>query len=130
MASNNIELTLNADSEDDLEGYAELARFIGSDPQLSIWRRYDILAARNLLHLEAELQLLQFKISEMDIEDVKILKHTTGGERAKLDAAGRCWEVFLQQAENGGERAVKRTALNSRLKVALEEYGEQVTLSK
>jgi hypothetical protein len=45
-----------------LDGYVDFAEFVASDGQLSIFTQFGSLAARNLLYLEAELQLLPFEI--------------------------------------------------------------------
>jgi putative sterol carrier protein len=100
----------------------ELVQFIGSDAQLSIWRRYDTVSSHNLLHLEAELQLLEFKIQELDREDFKSNEESTRDERSYIDDAGRCWEVLVKQAETGNKSAEKRQALDTKLKASLKEY--------
>ena len=97
MAPHDVEHQKKNESKELLEGYVELAEFIESDAQLSIWRRYDTLAARNLLYLEAELQLIQFKLQKLDREDLKIIRNSTGDVKASTDAAGRCWEVFYSR---------------------------------
>jgi hypothetical protein len=54
-----------------VNGYASLASFIASDADrgTAIFRRFDRLSARNLLHLQSELEELQELQDQFDKED-------------------------------------------------------------
>jgi hypothetical protein len=49
-----------------LRGYPQLARFLSSDKSFFIFRRFDELAARNLLYMQDELSSLGEKLSALD----------------------------------------------------------------
>ncbi len=121
-----VELGEIAPTRTYLEGYAEFSNFIASDPQLSVYRKYERLAARNLLYLEAEVQLIDMQLQEMDEVDIKILKESQDvGEKKRVEDSARCWDALVWQAKNKEERAVKRLDLILRMRSAINKYGEK-----
>jgi hypothetical protein len=87
-----------------LEGYKDFSEFIGSDSQFFIYRQFSSLGARNLLYLEAEIQLLEFQIKALDDADIQVLKQTeNNAEKKHVDDATRVWELSkskLRKATN------------------------------
>jgi|SRR5688572_11872899 hypothetical protein len=105
-----------------LEGYSELSEFVGSDAQLSIYRRYDRVGARNLLYLEAEIQLLEFRLRRLDEADLSNLQHAE--DRATIDDRERCWEIFLEHGRSN-EMPFAKAKLNLiyELRGLMKDYG-------
>jgi hypothetical protein len=70
---------MRQDSETDVvevkyaHGYPSLVAFIASDPghSTAIYRRFDFLSARNLLHLQSELVGLEAQLRVFDQEDLR-----------------------------------------------------------
>ena len=62
-----------ANSSEQLIGFADVASFIAEDKEhsSSIYRRYEKLAARNLLYLQAELKELEVDLEGLDCEDAR-----------------------------------------------------------
>ncbi|KIV85583.1 hypothetical protein PV11_01261 [Exophiala sideris] len=56
---------------EELVGFADVASFLADDKEhsSSIYRRYERLAARNLLYLQAELRELELELEELDRDD-------------------------------------------------------------
>jgi hypothetical protein len=77
---------------DDRDGYPALAKWIARDPdnETLIFRRFRRLAARNLLHLQAQLIALEHEIDELDIEARK--------SADTLESSGR-WETLMEYAK-------------------------------
>lgn len=75
-----------------LGGYPSLAAFIASDRDKSaaIFKRFDRLAARNLLYLQSELAELEVQLDKFDAEDRKCPE--------KFQSA-RNWQAFEKLAE-------------------------------
>ena len=106
-----------------VEGYHDFSEFIATDAKLSIYRRYDSLAARNLLYLEAELQLLECQLAEYDEEDLEILREGSNEEKSDIEAASRNWENLLEQANQNDSRAAERLVLIRKLRLMMKDYG-------
>jgi len=53
--------------DDHPRGYPALARFIGSDKDFFVFRRFNTLSARNLLFLQGELIELEERLQELDL---------------------------------------------------------------
>jgi len=76
------------------DGYPALASWIARDPDGDgyIFRKFDPLAARNALHLQAQLVALEHEIDQID----------ESARQSKDDAtmlASRRWETLIEQAE-------------------------------
>jgi hypothetical protein len=70
-------------------GYPELAAFITSDPEISIFRRFGYLHLRQLLYLQDELTLLEQQLHHIDVTERAEInnmswRHDTNEERRKL----------------------------------------------
>jgi hypothetical protein len=99
------------------DGYPALAEWISRDPDYEtlIFRRFDRLAARNILNLQSELVGIEEKLDRLD-ED----------SRQKRDPGLRCWETLeddIEHEEHSGHRAAKeRRALFDRLDRKMKDY--------
>src|ERR1700761_310458 len=105
-------------------GYPSLAAFIARDRDKStlIFKRFDRLAARNLLHLQSELARLQAKLDDMDVEDA------TEGESSEVMENKQClrsWDALVLAAEDN-PRHKERLELAKLIKDALKDYSEFV----
>ena len=74
-----------------LEGFPQTASFIAKDPGKTtlIFRRFDQLAVRNLLHMEARLAALERLQKPYDRDDVNF-----NNENEPITTAARSWEDF------------------------------------
>jgi hypothetical protein len=54
-------------------GYAEFADSIASDSELSLYCGFNTLAARNILHLQAVVQVLEKRLQELDARDLAMI---------------------------------------------------------
>ncbi|KAG4436820.1 hypothetical protein IFR05_007710 [Cadophora sp. M221] len=83
-------------ANENLEGFADFAAYIGSDRDLALFRRFDTLGARNLLYLQAELLALEEQLQEYDEEDRRFVeKNSTRKAERQLMPNGPAWEVLL-----------------------------------
>jgi hypothetical protein len=97
--------------------YPSLAAFIASDRDRStaIYRRFDRLAARNLLYLQSELVELEAEQDAFDAEDIY------GPMETKESA--RNWAIFAKRAtEPGNEKEKKRMELAMKIRKKIKEY--------
>lgn len=99
------------------EGFAEVARWIAldSDKETYIYRKFDELAARDLLYLQAELLVLENQLTRLD-------KIDANNEDMSLKDAIRTWEVLEQQYHTGREEARVRIDLIVKIRAKLKEY--------
>jgi hypothetical protein len=90
------------DENEYLRGYPDFAHFIASDYSLSIYRKFAVLGARNLLYLQAELQLLELQLGELDDEDKKTIGWSRNSDEAlETEKAARSWEDLNRLATEG-----------------------------
>jgi len=113
--------TSNIDTEartHNLSGYPSLAHFIASDRDRTtlIYKRYDGLAARNLLYLQSELAELQAKQRAFDQEDLTSSLSTKQCARNYSD-----FEKAVQADET---KQKDRWKLMKDIRVTLKEYRE------
>ncbi|KAF9693261.1 hypothetical protein EKO04_008661 [Ascochyta lentis] len=104
------------DSVPPLRGVPSLAAFMASNSNSEsfIFKRFDRLAARNLLYLQSELAFLQ---EELDVLD--------GADHGDVEArkCARSWEDF-ERVRESDERQRERWELVVRIRVCLKEYQE------
>ncbi|KAF2827549.1 hypothetical protein CC86DRAFT_275558, partial [Ophiobolus disseminans] len=112
------------------DGYPAFGRFLAQDPdnETLIFRRFDRLAALNLLYLQAEVYEIQRRIREFEKEVI------AKGDIDLLISMKR-WETFVEKAEcsyNRPEQEMKKLILT--LRKVMKEYHEalilQVEISK
>ncbi|KAF2735880.1 hypothetical protein EJ04DRAFT_434191 [Polyplosphaeria fusca] len=106
-----------------LEGFPSLSALLSSDPDLQVYRRFNRLASRNLLYLQAEILDLESRLKEFDAEDLDIANaedDSSDWMETKLNA--RCWEVFRERAEQGHEKSRERMKVIRELRERMGEY--------
>jgi hypothetical protein len=107
-----------------LKGFSDFSQFIASDDDLSIYRRFGSLGARNILYLQAELQLLEQRLQELDEADYDVvLRHSDEDEKKEVDLAARAWECFEHQSKGGTKRQKLKMKLVLRIREVMKEYG-------
>lgn len=94
-----------------VDGYPSLAAFIASDRDgtTSIYKRFNRLAARNLLLLQSELADLQAQLDQFDLEDKR--------DNETLQSL-RCWEDYKKRTDPS------RLELVQRIRVIMKEYSK------
>lgn len=98
-------------------GHASFARFISSDPELSVYRRFNHISARNILYLQSELTELEQCLREFDAEDRR--EERLGNTDHLL--CTRCWSTFSTRAQSPG-REKEKMELILRIRVLVKEY--------
>lgn len=110
-------------SSDDPIGHASFARFISSDPELSVYRRFNHISARNILYLQSEISDLEERLREFDAEDYREerLANTDHIQRT------RCWRTFSARVRSPG-REKEKMELILRIRVLVKEYRMSLSL--
>lgn len=103
-----------------IEGYPSLAAFIASDPDKTtlIFKRFDRLAARNLLHLQSELARLQ---AEQDGLDEQASQEDLHSKQCL-----RNWEDFKKAVETDPKQQ-RRHDLALEIRKTMKEYREPLS---
>ncbi|KAF2866287.1 hypothetical protein BDV95DRAFT_598925 [Massariosphaeria phaeospora] len=98
-----------------LSGYPSLAAFIASDRDLTtlIYKRFNRLAARHLLHLQSELAELQAQQDQFDQDDLY--------SDLETKQYSRNWPEFCEAAEHDGKQKGKKD-LGKDIGAKLKEY--------
>lgn len=98
-----------------IDGYPSLAAFIASDKDgtTAIYKRFNRLAARNLLLLQSELADLQVQLDKFDLEDQ--------GTMETLQSL-RNWEDFKERSATDPSRM----ELVKKIRETLKEYSEMI----
>jgi hypothetical protein len=110
-----IEAQSQSTVEEYLDGFADVSAYIGSDRELALFRRFDVLGARNLLYLQARLVLLEAKLEKYDEEDRQIVKDNSEvDDKRGIKPSGSespAWEILLAAKDWGffESRAAKET---------------------
>jgi len=101
------------------DGYPTLAAWIGRDPdnETFVFRKFDRLSARNLLHLQCQLIQLEDEIDKLDEEARK---------SSDLNArqASRRWEKLKELATDPARSEKARLDKADELAVKIKEYRE------
>ncbi|KAH8901572.1 hypothetical protein GQ53DRAFT_851456 [Thozetella sp. PMI_491] len=100
--------------------YATFSNFIATDPELSIYRSFQTLGSRNLLHLQSALIELEARLKEVDAEDA---------QDPSLDAmlSSKCWETFSARSKEH-PREAERMELVNQIKSGTKEYYEALLI--
>jgi hypothetical protein len=110
--------------EEYLPGYVDFSHFIASDNSLSIYRKFAVLGARNLLYLEAEIQLMEFQLKARDGEDKKIMEESADeAEKVRTENSMRSWEDLKLQAMDGDSKQAGKLRMIYKLRRLMKEYG-------
>lgn len=109
-----------------VSGFGDLAKFIASDydGDTAIFRRFDVLSARNLLLLQSELLELERLQRQYDDEDAR---DSMQPDLAKpINLASRDWSSFMNGVNDPNspiqERLKKRMELTLAIRDKLKEY--------
>lgn len=96
-------------------GYPALANWIAADPdnETYIFRKFNRLAARNLLYLQSELCTLEESLEKLDKE--------IEGDVSLMESA-MMWEVFVERANNEKRPEWEWMRLRNEIKEKLKEY--------
>ncbi|CAI6341445.1 unnamed protein product [Periconia digitata] len=116
-----------------LRGIPTLSTFIGSDTDALIFRKFSVLAARNLLHLQSRINELESQLDDLDASDVEAAKsnpHVSDCARAYdelQDAAAQFREGKVVEGEEEAmrkfyENAHERVRLHGEISSALHRY--------
>lgn len=103
-----------------LNGFPTFAAYIASDPELTIYRRFDFLGARNLLYLQSELMALEAELKEYDALDFI----QEGKENMDVMLSSRSWQVFANKARDCKSEEAKRMKVILKIRVLTKEYRE------
>lgn len=106
-------------------GFPVLARRIALIPDYEsfIFRKFDRLSARNLLHLEGKLAYLEHKLDQAD-EEAALLSADNETRRSV-----RAWEAFEENAANPARPEYRRMQLAEQVQETLKEYRKLRPLS-
>ncbi|KAH8786760.1 hypothetical protein F5882DRAFT_403561 [Hyaloscypha sp. PMI_1271] len=125
MAAIQADVESALDETEYLPGFADFSHFIASDHSLSIYRKFAVLGARNLLYLQAELQLLEKNLQELDVEDKRTIATSSNDlEKIKVEKGARSWEELKEQAEEGNEKQAGKLRIIYRIRKLMQEYEE------
>lgn len=102
-------------------GHGGFSEFIASDDELSVFRRFKVLGARNLLYLQSSMMELEARLKQLDMQDIQdmnmdILLSTT------------CWETFSAKSSEA-PREAERMEVIKQIKNATDEYCRSHDLS-
>ena len=102
------------------DGYPAVAEWIvrDQDHESYVFRRFDRLSARNLLHLQSQLIELERRLDGLDRE-------TAQSGDLELKQSVRRWETFEANAAQGRQQEVERTELNHKIEKTLRKYRMQ-----
>jgi hypothetical protein len=103
-------------------GYPALAEWIAGNPDYEtfIFRRFDRLGARNLLHLESQVSELERRL---ELLDERAHRETIQNpEDLELSRSNRSWEVFSERAKDPALLEHKRLALANEISEKLRQY--------
>jgi len=106
-----------------LEGYAELAEFIASDNDFLLFRKFSALGARNLLYLQAEVQVLEAQLKQLDEDDrIEIINAQDVSEKIKVDRFARDWEFMIRNAQDESGRQAKKMKIILQIRQVMKDY--------
>jgi uncharacterized protein DUF6594 len=99
------------------DGYPALAAWIARDPdnEAFVFRKFNRLGARNLLHKQSQLIALEHEIDKLDDE----ARRQTDFEARQ---SSRRWETLVQRAKDGMELEGRRLEKAEELETKLIEY--------
>ena len=125
MSTSTVDFEKNEGAKEYQVGFADFAEYVASDSDLSLYKGFHSIAARNLLYLQAELQVLSNQLTQMDEEDKQHMARTRDEEKkAAIDKAARAWEGIQEQCEEMNERERQRMGLILKIRKLVKEYGK------
>ncbi len=124
MAQIQIDVEAARNDDEYLQGYVDFSHYVASDYSLSIYRKFAVLGARNLLYLQAELQLMELELQELDQEDKRTIADSQDNdEKVGIETAARSWEVLKEQAEEGDGRQAEKLRMIYKIRRLTKDYG-------
>ncbi|KAF2117249.1 hypothetical protein BDV96DRAFT_490560 [Lophiotrema nucula] len=105
------------------DGFPDFAAWIAHDPdnESYVFRKFDTLAARNLLNLQSELMVLEEKIQRIDEE-----MRSRHDVEAKVSL--RRWETFQIHAQDPNRPEYTKLKLETELEEKIKKYHEALLL--
>lgn len=99
------------------DGYPALAAWIARDPdnETLVFRKFERLAARNVLHLQARLIALEHEINQQD-------EAARQSVDSKTRQSSRRWETLVECARDASRQETKRLKSLDELKTLLKDY--------
>jgi hypothetical protein len=109
---------MDIETADPATGFQALAKAIALSPDYEcfIFHRFDRLAARNLLHLEAKLRYLQHKLDEAD----KLALSPSADNESRRSI--RAWEAFERNAADPSRPEHAQMKLAEQIQETFEKY--------
>lgn len=119
-----MSIVANSDVENpaDRNGYPALAEWMARNPEYEtfIFRRFDRLSARNLLHLESQVSQLEWRL---ELVDGRALQQTIQNpQNLEMSRSIRSWEVFSERAQDHSLLEHRRMALVNEIGEKLKQY--------
>ncbi|KAH0563000.1 hypothetical protein GP486_002433 [Trichoglossum hirsutum] len=106
-------------------GYDKLAAFVGDNPEMSIYRRFSTLGAKNILYLQAELVNLEAQLEDIIRED------KDSGDEKKKNFPYSVWHLKgLDPNEGGNAQWLKVLEIRQTLKEYYDALLQQYRVSK
>lgn len=111
--------SLDVERTTEQKGYPALASWIARNPDYDtfVFRRFDKLSARNLLHLESQIAQLEWELDSCDQEAMWKSRNDVGTGHAI-----RNWEVFSESAKDSNLLEHRQMVLVSEISAKLKEY--------
>jgi hypothetical protein len=99
------------------DGYPALASWIARDPdgETFVFRKFDRLAARHILHLQASILALEHEIDEQD----RIARASADYEARQ---SSKSWDMLTKCAEDPNRQEKNRIETLEKLGTLLQEY--------
>jgi len=102
-------------------GFADLAGYLASDCERSIFKRFRWLMARNLLMMQDEITALEERIRRWDLEDRMMIETHDESVTYGLCSTLTSWEAMVQSAKTDKRDAEKLEVYTS-LRTLLAAY--------
>ena len=102
-------------------GFADLAGYLASDCERSIYKRFRWLTARNLLMMQDEITGLEQRVREWDLEDRLTIETYDESSTYQLRGTLSSWESLVESAKTNKRDAEKLEVYNS-LRTLLAAY--------
>ncbi|KAJ2987250.1 hypothetical protein NUW58_g4612 [Xylaria curta] len=115
----------NGQASISLEGYAAVAGWIALDPdnETFVFRKFDRLAARNLLCIQSELLSIEKKLAAFDAQDAQAAQ-----DDLQAKDTARTWETLVSRSRAGDDGSRRRVEILEKLRSKIKEYHEALLL--
>jgi len=101
---------MTSSSDTVMNGYPRIARLMGNDTEFSIFRRFAVLNAQNLLYLQAELVHPEAELQTIAEADNRADK------QSRQDFASSWWALSHPEVAEDGEQWAKVLEIRAKLK--------------